>query len=489
MPCTTILVGRKASYDGSTIVSRNDDSPSGSFHVKKVIVVNPEKQPRKYTSKIAHLTIELPDNPLSYTATPNVDPSEGVWAASGINSANVCMSATETITTNGRVLGADPMVEYTPAKGGRKAVPGGIGEEDLVVITLPYIHSAREGVERLGALLEKYGTYESNGIMFSDKDEIWWLESIGGHHWIAARVPDDQVVVMPNQFGLDHFDFDDAYGARKNFMCSADLKEFTLKNHLALDVDGGFNPRLAYGSHSDSDHVYNTPRAWYALSYFNKKLCQEKGYQPEDDDIPWGFKPDRLITIDDVKYVQSSHYQGTEYDPYSRFNDSVQKGKYRPIGISRTGFCHISQIRGYAPYQTQAIEWVLLSSNVFNTPVPIFTCTDTIPGYLSNTKLTPSTDSLYWTNRIIAALSDPHFTTAMIHVERYQDKCMAESYRHINEWDKKVTEAKPENIPNLIKEANSSICDFIKKETDDLLSKVLYNASILMKNGYAKSDN
>ncbi len=489
MPCTTILVGKKASYDGSTIISRNDDSPSGSFHVKKMVVVDPAHQPRKYTSKIGHLTIELPDDPLSYTATPNVDPSEGIWAASGINSANVCMSATETITTNGRVLGADPMVEYVPAKGGKKAVPGGIGEEDLVVITLPYIRSAREGVKRLGALLEKYGTYESNGIAFSDKDEIWWLESIGGHHWIARRVADDEVVIMPNQFGLDRFDFEDAFGAQRDNMCSADLKEFIEQNHLDLNVDGQFNPRLAFGSHSDSDHVYNTPRAWYMLSYLNRKLFEEGHYQPEDDDIPWSFKPDRKLTIDDVKYIQSSHYQGTEYDPYGRFNDSAAKGKYRPIGISRTGFCHISQIRGYAPEETAAIEWLLFSSNVFNTPIPVFTRTDVIPDYLSKTKLTPSTDSFYWTNRIIAALSDPHFTTAMIHVERYQDKCMAESYRHINEYDAKVASAAPAERAALVVEANQAITDFVQEQTTDLLSKVLYNASMLMKNGYAKSDN
>jgi dipeptidase len=104
-------------------------------------------------------------------------------------------------------------------------------------------------------LLEKYGTYEPNGIAFSDKDEIWWLESIGGHHWIARRVKDDEYVVMPNQFGLDRFDFKDAYGEGKENLCSKDLKQFVEANHLALDTKGNFNPRLAFGSHDDSDHV------------------------------------------------------------------------------------------------------------------------------------------------------------------------------------------------------------------------------------------
>ena len=86
-------------------------------------------------------------------------------------------------------------------------------------------------MKRLGSLLEQYGTYEMNGIAFQDQDEIWWLETIGGHHWIARRVPDDVYVVMPNQLGIDHFDLEDALSDQKEYMCSSDMKEFIEKNH------------------------------------------------------------------------------------------------------------------------------------------------------------------------------------------------------------------------------------------------------------------
>ena len=74
---------------------------------------------------------------------------------------------------------------------------------------------------------------------------------------------------MPNQFGLDKFDFNDAYGEKKENMCSGGLKDLVDKYHLSLNNDGNFNPRLAFGSNSDADHVYNTPRAWYMAKYFN----------------------------------------------------------------------------------------------------------------------------------------------------------------------------------------------------------------------------
>ena len=85
MACTTVLVGKKASYDGSTMIARNDDSGSGHFTPKKFTVVKPEEQKRTYESVISHVKIGLPDNPMRYTAMPNALEGEGIWAASGVN--------------------------------------------------------------------------------------------------------------------------------------------------------------------------------------------------------------------------------------------------------------------------------------------------------------------------------------------------------------------------------------------------------------------
>ena len=147
MSCTTILVGRKASHDGSTMIARNDD---GFFDVKKLIVVEPKQQPRKYKSVISHLEIELPDNPLRYTACPSIDQSNGIWAACGINAANVAMTATETITSNPRVLGADPYVVYRKAeKRGQKDVPGGLGSCNAFSLSQNHISRATKGEKNM----------------------------------------------------------------------------------------------------------------------------------------------------------------------------------------------------------------------------------------------------------------------------------------------------------------------------------------------------
>lgn len=153
--CTMFLAGKNATIDGSTIVCREEDY-SNAFDPQRFVLVKPERQPRKYQSKTTDFKIDLPVPKLKYTSTPDADDKDGIFGAGGINGLNVAMSATETITTNARILAIDPYNTLS-----------GIGEEDFVTLFLPYIKSAQDGVKKLGSLLEKYGTYEANAIAFS----------------------------------------------------------------------------------------------------------------------------------------------------------------------------------------------------------------------------------------------------------------------------------------------------------------------------------
>ncbi len=502
MPCTTILVGKRASYDGSTIVARNEDSKNGEFTPKRFAVVLPDEQPRTYTSVIGHLTIELPQDPMRYTSLPNALPDEGLWAAAGINEANVGMSATETITSNTRVLAADPLVPYVPAHGNPgddDYVPeqaGGIGEEDMVTLVLPYIHSAREGVLRLGQLIEQYGTYEMNGIAFHDADEIWWLETIGGHHWIARRVPDDCYVVMTNQLGIDWFDLADAEGAGRGYLCSPGLRTFvednyldlTIRDHYGIGSNGEpanvFNPRLDFGSTSDADHVYNTPRAWAIQRLINPNGNKWDGpdadFRPESDDIPWCRVPERAITMGIIKRALSLHYQGTPYDPYGTSGSPSERTRYRPIGINRTSQLCATQLRTYASGDDYAVQWIAFGSNPFNAFIPLFANVDTVPEYFSNTGAEVSTQSFYWANRLIGALADASYHRSLPHVERYQAEVVSRARGILLETRKRRSS---------LEEANETIARMVREHTEDLLGKVLFETSMGMRNSYSRSDN
>lgn len=463
--CTTILVGKKASYDGSTMIARTEDSQSGQFTPKNFKVISAEEQPRHYKSVLSDFEMDLPDNPIPYTSLPDALGTDGIWGEAGINAINVAMSETETITTNARVLGADPLVET------------GIGEEDMLTLVLPYIQSAKEGVLRLGKILEQYGTYESNGIAFSDSNEIWWMETVGGHHWIARRVPDDVYVVNPNQLGIDHFEFNNP----DEYLCSNDLKDFINEHNLDLTYSNEhFNPRYAFGSQRDKDRLYNTPRAWIAQQFLNPEVQQE----PTSFFIPWCQKPYRKITVEDVKYVLSHHYQHTPYDPYASSKESSQQGKFRTIGINRTSQTSLLQIRANKTFEATGIQWISYGSMPFATMVPFFTHISQTPAYLSQTTDKVETTNFYWANRLIAAIADSHFHHHEGAIEDYIQETMAKGHEMIARVDRCL-----ENKESVNFEAeNQQMSDFLEEKTQDLLNRVLFDASNLMTNRYSVSD-
>ena len=486
--CTTILVGKKATFDGSTMMARDEDIYD-EFNPKKFLVIKPENQPRKYKSASNDFEIELPDNPLQYTSKPDANEGSGIFGESGTNSLNVAMTATETITTNPLVLGADPFVE------------SGIGEEDLLTIILPYIKTAKEGVFRLGELLEKYGTYESNGIGFQDENEIWWMETIGGHHFIAKRVNDNEYCVCPNYFNITSFDFEDALGEQKSNICSKDLIDFIQNNNLNLTIkneniqnlsnEKNFKARLIFGSHTDKDKWYNSPRAWFMLRYFNSKTYNFDGpnadFYPESDDLPWSMIPEHKITVEDIKYVLSSHYQGTKYDPFSKYGDLSYRGKYRQIGYNKNGELTLSHIRNNLPDKVKCIEWIAFGPNAFNTFIPQYSRVNDTVKYLKEFNPEVDTENFYWLNRLVAALADQSYDESKPLIEKYQNLTESKCHELINYYDKKFKNEK--NIDGKdLEEANREISEFVKKETDKLLKEVIYVSSLKMKNAFSRAD-
>lgn len=438
MPCTTLLVGKKATADGSTMIARNEDY-FHAFNPKRFIVVTPDKQPQNYQSVNTKCQVELPNAPQRYTALPEIESMEkktGIWGEGGINDANVAMSATETSTTNSRILGVDPLVKK------------GIGEEDFVTFVLPYIHSAKEGVELLGSYLEKYGTYESNGVIFSDQDDIWYMETIGGHHWAAKRVPDDSYVVAPNWFSITDFDFNAA-----DTLASADLEQLIINHHLNIDSDGSYNLRHIFGSHNDSDYAYNIPRQWYIQKLFNPSDIE----QPDNPDLPFAKKPEHLLTIEDVKYALSSRYQHTPYDPYSDRGSDAERHAFRPIGFQRNQELHILQIRNDVPAKIAGICWLAFGPNAYNGIAPFYTNVLDTPAQYRDTKPKFDINNMYWLIHTITTIADDHPKRYNYTIEALKQNTLGDGRHVIMLTDKKAAGLSGKELTTRLEAANQQI--------------------------------
>ncbi|MBM6986908.1 C69 family dipeptidase [Lactobacillus delbrueckii] len=463
--CTTILVGKDATIDGSTMIARSEDGGS-TIIPEAFIAVNPKDQPKHYKAVISGQEIDDEDllpNPLRYTSAPDASGKNGIWAAAGINDATVAMTATETITTNSRIQGIDPLVEE-----------GGLGEEDFVTLTLPYIHSAREGVKRLGYLVEKYGTYEMNGSAFADHDEVWYIETIGGHHWAARRIPDDAYVAAPNRLNIDFFDFND----EENFMCSSDLLDIINEYHLNPDYQG-YNLRHIFGSSTIKDAHYNNPRAWYIHRYFDPEWEGEPG----DQDQPFITYAKKKISPEDIKFLESSHYQDTKYDVYSTTNTEAEKKLFRPIGINRNFETHILQIRNDVEEGIAGVQWLAFGPNTFNCFVPFYTNVTTTP---ASFQTGPDFDltKIFWLNKLNAQLGDTNYKVYSALEQAFEEKTMAKLRQIENETDRAVKDLTGRDLQKKLEEANQKMADLTYKQTVALTGEMVKDGHSLMKLKY-----
>ena len=112
-----------------------------------------------------------------------------------------------------------------------------------------------------------------------------------------------------------------------------------------------------------------------------------------------------------------------------------------------------------------------------------------MPEYLSNTTERVSTDSFYWSNRLIAALADARFHENAAHIERYQEKIGGIGHRMLRETDAACRDMEPQAIPAALARANEDMVATLRDQTDALLGRVLHQTSLAMKNAVAMSDN
>jgi dipeptidase len=170
------------------------------------------------------------------------DPS---FEETGINDYGVAISATETIFNSEAILAIDPYVTET-----------GLTEDSITTVVLPYATSAREGIRLLGAIIETAGAGEGFGVALSDRNEIWYLETASGHHWLAQRLPADRYFVSANQGRFQDVNFNDPM----NVMSSSGFVEFLAKNKLVRSGRKQFNFFTCCIKDGEHDHTYNYPR-------------------------------------------------------------------------------------------------------------------------------------------------------------------------------------------------------------------------------------
>ena len=377
--CTTIIIGQEQTADGSMIVARSEDWDA--MEAKNYeIFEGTDNGPREFVAKDSPFRCELPEKALGYSALSPYN-LHGHWGSAGFNTAGVGMSATESIFSSDEILKHDPLVE------------NGVAENSVFNITLPYVHTAREGVERLGMLIEKYGIAEGFGIGFVDSKEIWYLETACGHRWLACRMPKDQYFVTGNQSRFRTYDPND----KENYLASADLIEFAEKHGLYNPAQGAFDFHVAYARDVVLDTTYNYPRVWGLQQLFSPEIKNDV----TRNTFPVFAKPAHKITLTELRTAFRFHYDNTEHDPYLNSNP---KEPYRPVSIFRTTQTHLLQVRPELPQAIGCINYVAMGMADLGVFLPLYQGITSYPEAYTKGNGESSADSAYWKFRKIMVL-------------------------------------------------------------------------------------
>ena len=377
--CTTIIVGQEQTADGSMIVARSEDWDA--MEAKNYeIFEDTDNGPREFVAKDSPFRCELPEKALGYSALSPYN-LHGHWGSAGFNTAGVGMSATESIFSNDEVLKHDPLVE------------NGVAENSVFNITLPYIRTAREGVERLGMLIEKYGIAEGFGIGFVDSKEIWYLETACGHRWLACRMPKDQYFVTGNQSRFRTYDPND----KENYLASADLIEFAEKHGLYNPAQGTFDFHEAYARDIKLDTTYNYPRVWGLQQLFSPEIKNDV----TKNTFPVFAKAAHKVTLTELRTAFRFHYDNTEHHPYLNSNP---KEPYRPVPIFRTTQTHLLQVRPELPQAIGCVNYVAMGMADLGVFLPLYQGITSYPEAYTKGNGESSDDSAYWKFRKIMVL-------------------------------------------------------------------------------------
>ncbi|GAB6058943.1 C69 family dipeptidase [Desulfonatronum parangueonense] len=381
--CTTILVGHEATADGSLIIARNEDN-AGASDAQNIVRHAPRREARVFQANDNAFTWNLPPNALGYTAFPKWQSQEmqnPSFEELGVNDFGVAISATETIFNSDAILAVDPYVTDT-----------GLTEDSITSVVLPYAASAREGIRLLGQIIETAGAGEGFGVALSDRNEVWYLETASGHHWLAQRLPADSYFVSANQGRFQNADFEDPM----NVMTSPGFLDFLVENKLFDPSEDTFNFFICCVSDGEHDHTYNYPRVRELL-----KLFSGIEYDQVDGLYPVFVQPNRKLTVQDVAAGLRNRYQGTTHDPYMNQNP---KEPYRPISVMRASLSHITQTRPDLPGDIAFIQYVALGMPDLGVYMPFYKGLTEMPAAYQGATGQIDDHSMFWRSRRMQAL-------------------------------------------------------------------------------------
>lgn len=453
--CTNLIVGKKASVDGSVLVSYNADDYGMFGHLCHYPAGTHQKgEMRKiFDWDTGEYHGEIPEAPVTYNVIGNINEFQ--------------LSIGET-TYGGR----EEMVDTT----------GILDYGSLIYVTLQRAKTAREAISVMTSLVEKYG-YCSSGETFSicDPNEAWIMEMMGtgpgskGVVWVAMRIPDNAICAHANQSRIGKFDMRD----KKNVVCSKNVISYARKMGWFTGKDADFSWKNTYARPDFSGRRFCDARVWSFFNHyqkgFDRYLPWALGKDPNAEDMPLWIVPDRKLSVHDVQMGMRDHYEGTAMAldttnvgggiyqmPYrpTPLQFKVDGKTYfneRPISTQQTAFSFVSQLRSWMPREIGGVIWFGNDDANMIAYTPVY-CGNTVQPECYNTPgadaVTFSDKNAFWVCNWVSNMVYPRYSQIFPELQAVRDSLESSYFARQADFEKKAMNLYATDKPSALRMLN-----------------------------------
>ncbi len=516
--CTIIVVGKKASADGSNIISHTDTGPDSRIFVVPSQTFKPSSEAAVYWG-IQDADRALNDDGIILGYIPQVEKTFKYFQSAYSHVNEYQLGIGESTTSQRKEL-------ICTHENGKQIMT----IEQAQIFALQRYKNAREAVQFIGDLMIKYGFLPSSGdgsetLVIADTEEIWVFEVFGvgegwtpesgksGAIWAAQRLPEDKATMIPNWSIIKQIDEKDT----DNFMVSENYKQEAIDRGW-YDPSSGmpFVWQKAYAPESTVE--YATSRFWLFHQTFVPNLKEwpnrfpegnpYKGIQPYFQYVeplsiyPFAVKPEEKISVQDVMAFQRSTYEGTIYDmtydpnwlvpdgeggyeksplatpfPSSDLRKLLKITYRRPVARHIGHYGMVLQLRDWLPNAIGGVYWVYLDNPYFSPYVPIYA------GNLSTHKTYQTYDpnaysekSARWAIDFVDNLANLKFQNIaedVIEVRApFEDK-MFKNQKSIEEEALKLFKEDPRKAQEYLTDYSNGLMNYVTKMFLDLRNQII----------------
>lgn len=433
--CTNLIAGKGATTDGSVMMSYSADSHNlfGFLHHSPA-ARHPKGAMRKITDWDSGKPLgEIPQVAETYNVVGNMNEhqlaiGESTWG------------------------GREELADTT----GQSVMDYG----SLIYVTLERARNAREAIDVMTDLVEKYG-YASEGESFTiaDKNEVWVMEMIGkgaekGAVWIAVRIPDNAISGHANEPRIRKVDLKD----KENVRYSKGLIKFARKRGYFTGKDQDFSFADAFAEHDPSTRRGCDARVWSYFRRFNDGADRYFAWVNADSNepMPLYIIPDRKVSPEGMQDAMRDRFQGTPYDmtqdvgagpyhvPYRwrPMEYEVDGKKYlmeRAIATQQTGWSFVSQSRDWLPDPVGGVFWFGTDDTNTSVYMPLYCGMTEVPAELAQGDInTFDINSNFWVNNIVANEAYHRYDMMIPDIRKVQNKLEKGFFEQVKANDPKL---------------------------------------------------